>query len=628
MCSSTNTTFNPNPYNIGCMKSIKSRVDLAIKRGNIHSNTGCEYHPCHYKGQNCAVCYCPFYPCNDTDLGRSIESKRGNGDEIWDCSQCLFNHRNDVVEYSFKRFSELGIESGDDPRIRDVVFKECKEKFFRLGKALMILGATSDAGKSLTVAAICRILARKGYVVTPFKSQNMSLNSRVTRAGHEISMIQDLQCKAAYLKNPTSNVNPILLKPKGDCMSQVIVEGKPFGDYDVEGYYNDFVPGPGKEIVKRNIDFLKKRYDYIIMEGAGSPAEINIYDKDIANMRAAEIADADCILVVNVEWGGSFAYAAGTIELMPEEDRKRIKGIILNNMRGKTGGMKPGIEMLEKITGVPVVGIIPHLDIELPKEDSEYFRNVDVQGSGTWNVAVIKLPRIANFTDIDPLALEDVTIKYVTAPEGLDDADAIIIPGTKNTMADLAWLKETGLYDAIKKRAGVVPILGICGGYQMMGRKLFDPNAIEDKDFPEADGLGLFDMTAKWDVYDKIVRQDHGAMNVGDRGEVDGYEIHMGQTVTNNEKPLFTLNFLKGDENEGSVREPLKLYGTYLHGVFERPAFRRYFISMMNKGTRAETSKPSKDYMDSENLNLDKLADGFEKGMDMDAFFKILEATR
>jgi adenosylcobyric acid synthase len=345
-------------------------------------------------------------------------------------------------------------------------------------------------------------------------------------------------------------------------------------------------------------------------------------------MRAAEIADADCILVVNVEWGGSFAYAAGTIELMPEEDRKRIKGIILNNMRGKTGGMKPGIEMLEKITGVPVVGIIPHLDIELPKEDSEYFRDIDVQGSGTWNIAVIKLPRIANFTDIDPLALEDVTIRYVTTPEGLEGADAIIIPGTKNTMADLDWLKKTGLADAIKKRSGIIPILGICGGYQMMGRKLFDPNAIEDKDFPEADGLGLFDMTAKWDVYDKIVRQDHGVMNVSDRGEVDGYEIHMGQTVTNNEKPLFTLNFLKGDENEGSVREPLKLYGTYLHGVFERPAFRRYFISMMNKGTRAETSKPSKDYMDSENLNLDKLADGFEKGMDMDAFFKILEATR
>ena len=258
------------------MKCIKSRVELAIARGNIHSNMECPYHPCHFKGQNCSFCYCPFYPCNDTDFGRFIESKRGNGNEIWDCSPCLFNHRNDVVEYSFKRFSELGIEKGDDPRIADV-FKECKERFFHKGKALMILGATSDAGKSIAVAAICRILARKGYLVTPFKSQNMSLNSRVTRQGHEISMIQDLQCKAAYLKNPTSNVNPILLKPKGDSVSQVIVEGKPFGDYDVEGYYNDFVPGPGKEIVRRNIEFLKNRYDYIIMEGAGSPAEINIY---------------------------------------------------------------------------------------------------------------------------------------------------------------------------------------------------------------------------------------------------------------------------------------------------------------------------------------------------------------
>ena len=609
------------------MKSIKSRVELAISRGNIHSNLECEYHPCHFKGQNCSFCYCPFYPCNDTDMGRSIVSKRGNGNEIWDCSPCLFNHRNDVVEYSFKRFAELGIEKGDDPRIADI-FKECKERFFRLGKALMILGATSDAGKSITVAAICRILARKGYLVTPFKSQNMSLNSRVTRQGHEISMIQDLQCKAAYLKNPTSNVNPILLKPKGDSISQVIVEGKPFGDYDVEGYYEDFVPGPGKEIVRRNVDFLKKRYDYIIMEGAGSPAEINLYDKDIANMRAAEIADADCILVINMEWGGSFAYAAGTVELMPEEDRKRIKGIILNNLRGRKVGMQSGVKELERLTGVPVIGIVPHLDVELPKEDSEYFRDIDVQGSGTWNVAVIKLPRISNFTDIDPLALEDVTIRYVTTPEGLEGADAIIIPGTKNTLADLDWLKKTGLAEAIRKRSGVIPILGICGGYQMMGRKLLDPNGIEDKEFPEADGLGLFDMTAKWDEYDKIVRQDQGRMNVGNHGEIDGYEIHMGVTVENNEKPLFTLESLTGDYGEGSVRESIKLYGTYLHGVFERPAFRKYFISVMNTGVRTESSKPSKDYMESEDYNLDKLADGFEKNLDMDKFNKILEGLR
>ena len=608
------------------MKCIKSRVENAITRGNIHCNTACPYHPCHYRGQNCSFCYCPFYPCNDTDLGRFIDSKRGN-DKVWDCSQCLFNHRNEVVEHAFKMFSELGIEKADDPRITDV-FKECKERFFHQGKALMILGATSDAGKSLTVAAICRILARRGLLVTPFKSQNMSLNSRVTRAGHEISMIQDLQCKAAYLKNPTSNVNPILMKPKGDCTSQVIVEGKPFGDYDVEGYYNDFVPGPGREIVRRNIVFLKKRYDYIIMEGAGSPAEINIYDKDIANMRAAEIADADCILVVNVEWGGSFAYAAGTIELMPKEDRKRIKGIILNNMRGKTASMKAGAKELEKLTGVPVIGIIPHLDIELPKEDSEYFRNVDVQGNGRWNIAVIKLPRIANFTDIDPLALEDVTIRYVTEPKSLEGADAIIIPGTKNTLADLDWLKKTGLFDAIKKHAGVIPILGICGGYQMMAKKIYDPNGIEDKDFPEAEGMGLFDMTVRWDEYSKIVRQNHGTMNVGDHGEIDGYEIHMGITDHNNEKPLFKIERLTGVEDEGSVRESIKIYGTYLHGIFERPAFRRYFISSMKKGAKVESSKPSMDYKESEDSNLDKLADGFEKNMDMKAFNRILEGIR
>ena len=606
------------------MKSIKSRVDKAISRGDIHSDTSCPYHPCHFKGQNCSFCYCPYYPCEDGDLGRYIDSKRGH-DRVWDCSPCLFNHRNDVVKYSFRRFSELGITEGTDPRLKDV-FAECKERFFRRGKALMVLGATSDAGKSITVAALCRILWRKGYLVTPFKSQNMSLNSRVTLNGHEISMIQDLQCRAAYLTNPMCNVNPILLKPKGDSVSQIIVEGRPYGDYGVEDYYERFVPGPGKEIVGRNVDFLKKRYDYVIMEGAGSPAEINIYDRDIANMRAAEIADAACILVVNVEWGGSFAYAAGTLALMTDEDRERVKGIILNNVRGKTGELRKGADELERITGVPVIGIIPHLNVELPKEDSEYFRDVDERGSGTWRIAVIKLPRISNFTDIDPLALEDVTIRYVTSPDQLADADAIIIPGTKNTLADLAWLKTTGLFAAIKERAGTVPILGICGGYQMMGRKLLDPNGIEDSRFPEAEGLGLFDMTVGWDEYDKTVKQDTGVMEVGDGGDIKGYEIHMGKTLSNEERPLFRLHAIAGEYGEGSVREDLDLYGTYLHGVFERPAFRRHFMSRLRKG--AAESAPVKDYRESEDVNLDRLADGFESNLDMDALMEILEGKR
>lgn len=609
------------------MKCIKSKVNEAIERGNILSNTGCEYHPCHFKGQNCSFCYCPFYPCNDTDLGASICSKKIEGKEVWDCSPCLFNHRNDVVAFAFERFGELGIKDSEDPRIADV-FREAKERFHRLGKAVMVLGATSDAGKSVTVAAICRVLSRKGLLVTPFKSQNMSLNSRVTKQGHEISMIQDLQCKAAGLTNPTCSVNPILLKPKGNCVSQVIVEGRPFGDFDVEHYYKDFVDSPGKDIVRRNLEFLRRRYDYVIMEGAGSPAEINIYDHDIANIKAAEMADANCILVVNVEWGGSFAYAAGTVALLPKKDRDRIKGIVLNNMRGKTCGMRPGIKKLESITGIPVLGIVPHVDTDLPKEDSECFRNLDRQGTGSGKIAVIRLPRISNFSDLDPLLLEDVTLRFVTDPEGLEGADAIIIPGTKNTMSDLDWLKKNGLFDAIKKRAGVIPILGICGGYQMMGRRLCDPNSMEDDGHTESDGLGLFDMNVRWDGYEKIVRQDQGFMNVGNRGEIEGFEIHMGVTESNSERPLFTLRTPSGETGEGSVREPVKLYGTYLHGVFEKPAFRSYFISVMNRGKGLPTVSSSKDYWNHVDSNLEALADNFERSVDTEALMDILEGRR
>jgi adenosylcobyric acid synthase len=600
------------------MKSISSKVREELARGDIGPNLACPYHPSHTRGQNCSFCYCPFYPCKDPDLGYSSVSKK-TGAEVWDCSQCLFIHRNDVTAYVFKRVRELNITDPDDPRLRGLL-DEAKAQYFRKAKCLMVIGATSDAGKSVTVAALCRIISRRGYFVTPFKSQNMSLNSRVTRAGHEISMIQDLQCRAAGISSPTSHVNPILLKPKGDRVSQVIVEGVPVGDYSVESYYGQFVPGPGTEAVRRNIDFLRARYDFVIMEGAGSPAEINIYDQDIANMRAAEMADADCILVVNMDWGGSFAYAVGTVELLPDRDRKRVKGIILNNMRGRTDGLNSGIRKMEDILGIPVIGIIPHLDVRLPKEDSEFFRENSGQGSGKSVVAVIKLPRIANFTDIDPLCLEDVTIKFVTTPEEVMAADAIIIPGSKNTTADLEWLKSAGLDKAIVSRRGQVPILGICGGFQMMGRTLRDPNQIEDR-YQESKGMGLFDMDVRWSKYEKRVVQDRGYLIDGG-GEIEGYELHMGMSENVKEKPLFHINSFKGDFDEGCARKEEMLFGTYLHGLFEKPAFRRYFVSMMK---HSDTGlPPTKDYHQDEDRNLDLLANGFEKALDMDALDGIL----
>ncbi len=598
---------------------IRKQVESELEKGDIGCNVGCDYYPCHFEGQNCSFCYCPFYPCEDPVMGYFVTSRSGK--PVWSCEDCLFCHRNEVVDFTFGKVREMGLKAGD-PRFLTEVFPEAKRRFWHRGKALMVLGATSDAGKSITVAALCRIFHRMGYLVAPFKSQNMSLNSRVTAKGSEIAMVQVLQARAGGLRNADAHMNPILLKPKGNTVSQVIVEGKPFGDYNVPDYYGKFVPGPGIEAVRRNMDFLKDRYDYVIMEGAGSPAEINIYDADIANMRAAEVADADCVLVVNVEWGGSFAYAVGTVRLMPEKDRSRIKGIIINNVRGDPDRMRSGAEKLEEILGIPVIGIIPHMSVDLPSEDSEAFRGQMSKGTGSLHIAVVKLPRIANFTDIDPLCMEDTTVEFVDTAEGILSADAIVIPGTKNTIDDLVWLKGNGMFDAIRSMRGKVPILGICGGYQMMGRVLHDPDGIEGTVPGDTAGLGFFDNESYWKEYSKRTVRDRCEMIDGG-GEVEGYEIHMGMTDVV-EKPLFRMtSFGRKDEVEGSVREDEMLYGTYIHGVLDKPAFRKKFISMIkHEGKTVSTGEPE-DYDDVVDRNLDLLADGFEKGLDMAALKRI-----
>ncbi|MDR3206400.1 MAG: cobyric acid synthase [Candidatus Methanoplasma sp.] len=602
------------------MENITKKVREEIGRGWIGPDLGCPYHPCHFIGQDCTFCFCPFYPCNDADLGDNITGRGGN--KIWQCTYCLLIHRPEVGKYVMSEIERLGIQDPKDPRMR-CIFDDVKERFHRNGRALMVLGATSDAGKSVTVAAICRILHNKGYLVAPFKSQNMSLNSKVTPIGSEIAMIQTIQASAAGLKNPDHHMNPILLKPKGDTRSQVMVEGEPFGDYDVSEYYDEFVPGPGTEAVKRNIEFLKQRYDFVVMEGAGSPAEINIYDRDIANMGAAVIADADCILVVNVKWGGSFAYAVGTVKLIPEKDRERIKGIVLNNVLGNPSNLKPGAEELEKILGIPVIGIIPHADVVLPSEDSEAFRGISSRGNGGVRISVIKIPRIANFTDLDPLYMEDTTVKFVTRPEELEGSDAIIIPGTKNTIDDLLWMRGNGLDKAICSFRGTIPILGICGGYQMMGRSLKDPHGIEGKIPQTVEGLGLFDMSTEWDEYRKKVIRDQGILL--ETGEpVTGYEIHMGLSEVN-EAPLFRIDRFRESENEGAFRKDDMLFGTYLHGVFDKPAFRRFFLSFVKKGGEPLKMAESGDYDDLIEENIKKLAAVFEEGLDIDMLMSIAE---
>lgn len=481
------------------------------------------------------------------------------------------------------------------------------------GKAVMVLGTTSDAGKSITALAFCRILNDMGYKVMPFKSQNMSLNAKPTPEGHEISMIQTLQCVAARV-TPTFRVNPILMKPTSDMRSQVVVEGKVFGVYGVEDYYNDFIPNHSLRIVKENADWILEHNDIMVMEGAGSPAEINIYDKDVANMRAAEVADASCVLVVNMEWGGSFAYVLGTIMLMPPEDRSRIKAVLYNNFRGKKEYLDAGIRMIEERTGIPCLGVIPHMNHRLPPEDSESLRGITSVGEGKTVVGVIRLPRMANFTDIDPFYCENVKVTFVTDREQIAGCDLIVIPGTKNSMMDMKWLNDSGIAEEIRSVKGKVPIVGICGGYQMLGKKLLNPYKYEDPDILEIDGIGLLDTVSSWTREDKITVRNRGMCLVTGE-EVTGYQLHVGRSEIH-EKPLFEIE----SGPEGACREEEMVFGTYLHGVFEMPTFRRYVLSIAGHSSKDMCQK---DYSESLEESIDAISQGFRENMDMELFKKI-----
>jgi len=596
-----------------CLRKVKEEIE----KGWTGPSTDCPYRPCHYEGQDCTYCFCPFYPCNDEDLGENINSSKG---KVWSCLNCHLIHRTPVCKFIASRIKEQKIDDPEDPRLRSL-FNEVKKKFTVPGKAIMILGATSDAGKSITTAALCRMISRKGYSVTPMKTQNMSLNSMITPDGSEVASIQMLQAKAARLKHPDHNINPILLKPMKGGITQVVVNGKHFDHFDVDSYYQKFVPAAGIDAVKKSIETLKKRYEYVVMEGAGSPAEINIYDKDIANMRAADIADADCILVVNMEHGGAFAYALGTIELLPKKDRERVKGIILNNMHGDVSSLNTGIKELERISNVPVIGVIPHIKMPLPAEDSLNLHNTAGTGKRI-NIAIVKLPKMANFTDIDPLYYENVRIKYTGDPMDVNDADMIIIPGTKDTMEAMRWMRSSGMDAALSRMKGKVPIVGICGGYQIMCRMLSDRSGIESKDMSSSEGLGFFDAETSW--------KKGGGMKATVCGTfagkaIQGYEVHTGDTVTK-EKPLFILQTASGPRNEGSVRYNEKLFGTYVHGLFDEPAFRKEILSMTSKFIpTAYSDVPYSEILDG---TLDELADVFERSLRMELFEKVFMGCR
>jgi len=478
--------------------------------------------------------------------------------------------------------------------------------------SLFVFGTASHAGKSSTVAAICRCLIRRGIAVAPFKSQNMSLNSYVTPEGGEIGIAQAMQACAAKVA-PHTDMNPVLLKPKGECTSQIVLNGRPYKDVHISEYYRETPELLAMALL--SYKRLEAKYGQVIVEGAGGAAEINLYDRDIANTRLAQKLGIPIILVADIERGGVFAQICGTIWLLPEGIRPLVRGIIINKFRGDPSIFEPGVRQIEDLTGVPVLGIVPYFAIPLPSEDSLSLGDKIIRSSAV-RIAVIRLPRISNFTDFE--LLEQVaSVEYVQPGVSLIGYDCVIIPGTKNTIEDLSVLVQTGTDQEIRgARDRGVPVIGICGGYQMLGKKLIDAGF--ESAAGEYDGLGLLNGVTRFVSSEKCTTQVRRTAKpvppiLSEMGEVEGYEIHMGTTEAGSNREAF--------EGDGRVSDDGLVFGTYMHGLFSNPSAANALLSYLNanKGLMYEPIPTGR------TDPYDELADLFEKYVDMDAIIAMLE---
>ncbi len=460
-----------------------------------------------------------------------------------------------------------------------------------MARAIMVQGTSSNAGKSILVTALCRIFYQDGYRVAPFKAQNMALNSFVTASGGEIGRAQALQARACGLE-PRVEMNPVLLKPRGNAESQVIVLGKPVGHMSARDYHL----GKNLELlphIAAAFEKLAQEYEIIVLEGAGSPAEVNLKERDLANMRAAKMAGAPVLLVADIDRGGAIASVVGTLELLAPEEREMVRGLIFNKFRGDVTLLQPALDFLEERTGVPVLGVVPYLnDLQLPAEDSVCLEDVPARGKiAELDIAVILLPRISNFTDFDALSLEPgVSVRYVRGGVPLGTPDLIIIPGTKNTTEDLVYLYESGYASAVKRAsARGVPVLGICGGYQMLGVELIDEAGTESS-IRQLPGLGLLDVTTVFASEKQLLQSKGtvcggGSLLAGAAGmEVEGYEIHMGRTFLGDKAAPFIAVSSGGRRRyDGAVSPGGLVIGTYFHGLLDNDNFRRHLINRLRE---------------------------------------------
>lgn len=484
-------------------------------------------------------------------------------------------------------------------------------------KAIMVVGTTSHAGKSLLTAAICRILSRRGWRVAPFKAQNMALNAYVTASGGEIGHAQAVQAWAAGVA-PAVEMNPILLKPQGDMTSQVILKGRAVGKVNAAEYYEQYFE-VGWQAIEESLRRLGEEFDLLVCEGAGSPAEINLKHRDLANMRVAKHLNAPTLLVVDIDRGGAFAHVIGTLELLEPEERALVRGIVINKFRGQRSLLESGITWLQERTGIPVIGVVPWLEQAFPAEDSlSLLDRATAKPGGEINIAVVRLPRISNFTDFDPLEAESsVSVKYISPKQMLGHPDAVIIPGSKTTIADLIILHKTGMAEAIQHYvAAGGTVLGICGGFQMLGQILADPEGIEGQE-GRYKGLGLLPLKTVI-AGQKVARQRLVTSNFPQEGlPVSGYEIHQGrtrlmETEANNTHSLFD------DPNLGVVDDTQSVWGTYLHGIFDNGPWRRAWLNRLRqqRGLRALPTGVA-NYREQREMVLDALVDAIEPHLNL-----------
>ncbi len=505
---------------------------------------------------------------------------------------------------------------------------------------IMMQGTSSHVGKSILTTALCRIFYQEGRKVVPFKAQNMALNSYVTKDGEEMGRAQVAQAEAAGLE-PMVDMNPVLLKPTGNSCSQVVLMGKPVGNMSAREYHRGYSL-KAFSAVKEALDRLNREYDTIVIEGAGSPAEVNLKANDIVNMRVAKYLQAPVLLIADIDRGGALASLVGTLELLDDEERALVKGLVINKFRGDESLLTPAIEFLEQKTGKPVLGVIPHIEhMGIDDEDSVSLEEKQVAPKdGDLKIAVIRTPKISNFTDFDCIASEeDVALYYVQDVVSFGNPDLILLPGSKNTTEDMLWLEGSGLAAKIQQEAAEgTPVIGICGGYQMLGEEIRDPKHTESKN-DRVRGLGLLGLRTDFSaekMTSQVKAKCDGMSFLGVEiiaPQLKGYEIHMGQTTFTRsieQHPFYITERANQvcNAEEGTLSEDGTIFGTYIHGIFDQDEFRRSILNALRLHKGLPALQNTRNVYAEKQRSYDALADTVRAHFNLAKLREIMGETR